>query len=235
MTQVEGTLTPFAEGVWLDTGPSRILGMKLTATMTVLRLAGDDLLLHSPIAMTPARRAAVEALGRVLHLYAPNLYHHLWIDEWAAGFPAARVHAPAGLSRKRPGLRIDRVHRSAPEPAFTGVVDELCIGGFRLEESVLFYRPARTLVIADLAHNVGRPADPWTKLYTQAMGFYDRVALSRLIRWTAVSDRAALRRSIDDLLALSFERVVVGHGAPLESGAKQALASAYSWLPAASG
>src|SRR5262245_26151630 len=80
-------LTPFAEGVWLDTAPVRILGMELTATMTVLRLGDGGLLLHSPLALTPGRRAAVEALGPVMHLYAPNLYHHLRIGEWAAAFP----------------------------------------------------------------------------------------------------------------------------------------------------
>lgn len=98
------------------------------------------------------------------HLYAPNLYHHLRIGEWAAAFPSSWLHAPRGLARKRADLRIDRVHNVAPEPAFAGVVDERCIDGFRLEESVLFHRQARTLVVADLVHNIGRPQHRWAKL-----------------------------------------------------------------------
>lgn len=235
MAAADGALTPFAEGVWVDIAPVRILGMHLTATMTVLRLADGGLLLHSPIGMTPARRAAVDALGPVSHLYAPNLYHHLWIGEWAAAYPAARLHAPAGLVKKRPDLRIDRAHHAVPEPGFAGVVDELRIDGFRLEESVLVYRPARTSMVADLVHNVGRPQHVWTKFYARTMGFYDRVALSRVIRWAAVSNRGALRRSLDELLALPFDRLIVGHGTPLASGGKEALAAAYDWLPAASG
>jgi Domain of unknown function (DUF4336) len=226
-----GPLTAFAEGVWVDTEPVRILGTRLAATMTVLRLGDGGLLLYSPIAMTPERRAAVEALGPVAHLYAPNLYHHLRIGEWAAAFPSARLHAPAGLSRKRRDLRIDRAHDAAPEPAFAGIVDELRVEGFRLEESVLVYRPARTLLVADLVHNVGRPQHPWSKFYTRTMGFYDRVALSRMIRWTAFSDRAAARRSLDELLALPFDRLIVGHGTPLAAGGKQAVAAAFTWLP----
>jgi hypothetical protein len=62
------------------------------------------------------------------------------------------------------------------------------------------------------------------------MGFHDRVALSRVIRWTSFSDRAAARRSIDAVLALDFERVVVGHGLPIERGGKAALMAAFSWL-----
>lgn len=235
MAIADAALTPFADGVWLNTAPVRILGMQLTATMTILRLGDGSLLLYSPLEMTPQRRAAVAALGPVAHLYAPNLYHHLRIGEWAAASPAARVHAPAGLSKKRPDLRIDRIHCAIPEPAFGGVVDELCIEGFRLQESVLVYRPARTLVVADLVHNVGRPHDPWAKLYSRAMGFYDRVALSRMIRWVAVSNRAAFRRSLDELLTRPFDRLIVGHGTPLPSGGKEALAAAYGWLPATSG
>jgi hypothetical protein len=229
-------LRPFAEGVWVDSEPVHNfgnIGLRLTATMTVLRLGDKGLLLHSPVAMTAERRAAVAALGTVTHLYAPNLYHHLWIGEWAAAFPAARLHAPAGLAKKRRDLRIDRVHGAAPEPDFAGVIDELPIEGFRLHESVLVYRPARTLVVADLVHNVGRPQHGWTKLYTRTMGFYDRVALSRMLRWAAFSDRAAARRSFDALLALPFDRLVVGHGEPLATGAREALIAAYTWLPAA--
>jgi hypothetical protein len=223
-------VTPFAEGLWLDTGPSSMLGWQLTATMTVVRLGDGSLLLHSPIAMTPERRAAVEALGPVAHLYAPNLFHHLRIGDWAAAFPGARLHAPSNLSKKRPDLRIDRAHGTASEPAFAGVIEEHTIDGFRLEETALFHRPSATLIVADLVHNVGRPEHGWTKLYTQMMGFYDRVALSRVLRWTAVSNKDAMRRALDRLLELPFERLILGHGAPVISDAKEALAAAFSWL-----
>lgn len=224
--------TPFAQGVWLESGPVDIVGMPLTSTMTVLRLGDGSLLLCSPIELTPERRAAVEALGPVAHLYAPNAFHHLHIGEWAAAFPSARLHAPAGLAKKRPDLRIDRVHGTAPEPGFAGVVEELTIAGFRLEETALFVRPASTLVVADLVHNIGSPPHPWTKVYAGAMGFYDRIALSRMLRWMAFSDRAAARRSIDALLELPFDRVVLGHGTPITTDAREALATAYQWLSA---
>ena len=234
MVVVDGPLTLFVEGVWVGTAPVRFLGMQLTATMTVLRMSDGNLLLHSPLALTPERRAAIEALGAVAHLYAPNLYHHLHIGEWAAAFPSARLHAPAGLANKRRDLRIDRVHNAAPEPAFAGVVDELPIDGFRLQESVLVYRPARTLVVADLVHNIGQPQHRWTKVYTWTMGFYDRVAVSRMIRRTAFSDREAARRSLDEVLRRPFDRLIVGHGAPLPAGGPEAVAAAYTWLPAVS-
>jgi hypothetical protein len=68
MGVANGPLTPFADGVWVDTGPVRFLGLQLTATMAVLRLGDASPLLYAPLAMTPERRAAVEGLGRVAHL-----------------------------------------------------------------------------------------------------------------------------------------------------------------------
>lgn len=222
-------LRPLTHGVWLDTAPVSILGMRLTSTMTVLRLDDDRLLVHSPIALTPARRDAIAALGEVAHLYAPNLYHHLALGEWIAAFPSACVHAPPGLAKKRPDLRIDRTldrpHELARE------LDELRVDGFRLDEHVLFHRASRTLVVADLVHNIGRPPGAWTKIYAGMMGFYDRVAISRMIRWAAFHDRVAARRSVDAILALPFERVVVGHGAPLLECAHERLTEALAFLP----
>lgn len=226
-------LVPFTRGVWVSTEPVQFLRMRLTATMAVFRLNDNELLLYSPVAITRNRRAAIEGLGAVAHLYAPNLFHHTWVGEWASAFPSARVHAPARLANKRPDLRIDRVHSSSPEPAFANIVDELPIDGFRLDECALFHRPSRTLVVADLLHNVGRPQHRWTKLYTRTMGFYDRIALSRVIRWTGFRDKVAGRRSLDRLLQLPFDRLIVGHGKPITVGARAALSAAYSWLEVA--
>jgi hypothetical protein len=111
------------------------------------------------------------------------------------------------------------------------VIDELRIDGFRLEETVLYYRPARALIVADLVHNIGAPTHAWTRLYSKLFGFYDRVALSRMIRWVGFSDPIATRRSVDSVLRCPFETLIPGHGAPLFSGAHEALAAAYAWLP----
>jgi hypothetical protein len=223
-------LRQFAEDVWLASDPVRIVGMKLTATMTVVRLPGSRLLLHSPVAMTQERRASVESLGTVTHLYAPNTFHHIWMAEWAREFPGACVHGPAALRKKCPELRIDRAHDLDPLSDLSEEFDEVHIDGFALEESVLVHRPSRTLVVADLVHNVGQPTDRWTAFYTKAMGFYDRVAISRMIRWTAFSDTQAARHSLERLASHSFERLVVGHGAPLEHDAREAVFGAYDWM-----
>lgn len=226
-------LRSLTDGVWIDEHPVRIVGMKLTATMTVLRLGDGTLLVHSPIPATAERLAAVAARGPVAHLFAPNTFHHAWLAEWSAAHPSAKVHAPRGLGRARPALRIDRFHDEAPDSSLAGDITAVRIEGFRLEEAALIHRPSATLVVADLVHHVGRPEDAWTRVYTTAMGFYDRVAMSRMIRWTAFSDRRAARRGVDAILAHPLEQLVVGHGTPVVGEVNAQLAGALAFLPPA--
>lgn len=226
-------LSAFADGVWYDEGPVQgPVGLRLSATMTVLRVA-DGLLVHSPLPLTAERRSAVESLGRVAHLYAPNTFHHSWLGEWSQAFPSATVHAPAELGKKRGDLRIDRFHDRADAFDFGGYVTEVPIRGFRLVETALVHRPGSTAVVTDLVHNIGRPTHTWTRFYARLMGFYDRVAISRVIRWTAFSDKGAARQSVDALLDHTFEGLLVGHGAPIPAFGRDALARATAWLPAA--
>ena len=226
MTQTATELAPFADDVWLSAAPVSFLGLRLTATTTIVRLADGGLLVHSPGPLTATLRQQTDALGPVRHLYAPNLLHHRGLGAWSAAYPSARVHAPGGLARKHPGLLIDRTLMDG--------IDEIPIEGFRPRETALLHRASGTLVVADLVQNVGRPDHGWTALYARAMGFYDRVALSRAIRWTGFDDRRAARRALERILALEFDRLVVGHGAPLSTGGHAALAAAYAWLRPAS-
>ena len=223
-------LAVFHSDILLGTEPVRIVGMKLSATMTIVKLPHSELLVFSPVAMTPCRLAAVEALGNVTHLYAPNTFHFRWLAEWAEAFPKAKVHAPRGLASKRPDLRIDRFHDEDLPDALAGVLDEVQIEGFLLEESVLVHRPSGTLLVADLVHNVGQPEHWWAAIYSRAMGFYNRVAISRVLRWTAFRDPEATRHSLERLAKIPFDRLVVGHGAPLAQGAHQAVLDAYTWI-----
>lgn len=223
-------LIPFGDDIYLCSDPVRIVGMKLSATMTVVRLPARQLLVYSPIGLTAQRRAAIESLGTVSHLYAPNTFHHRWIGEWAWAFPNARIHAPRPLQKKRSDLNVYRLCGEHSLGELANAFEEVTIDGFALHESVLLHRPSGTLLVADLVHNIGKPTGFWTRAYSSAMGFYDRVALSKMIRWTAFTDAAKARESLDTLMSLDFDRLVVGHGSPIDGGARQVLAEAYDWL-----
>ena len=64
--------------------------------MTVIRLKDGRILVHSPVPIEPDLRSAVENLGQVAALIAPNLFHHQFIAEWRVGVPRGKGVLCAG-------------------------------------------------------------------------------------------------------------------------------------------
>ncbi len=75
--------------LWITDSPLRFLGLEVGARMTVVRLPGPKLLLHSPIAAAPDLVREVKALGPVAYLVAPNRLNHLFVGEWQRACPDA--------------------------------------------------------------------------------------------------------------------------------------------------
>ena len=68
--------------LWTRDAPQRFFGVEVGARMTVVRLPGPRLLLHSPVPAAPELLREVEALGPVAYLVAPNKFHHLSAGDW---------------------------------------------------------------------------------------------------------------------------------------------------------
>ncbi len=198
--------------------------------MTVVRLPGPRLLLHSPVAATAELVREVEALGPVAYLVAPNRFHHLSLGEWLRACPEALAYVAPGLDKKRPDLKIAGVLTDEPEPGWAGTVDQVLVSGFPLaNEVVFFHRPSNTLVATDLAFNVGSSSPPLTRLVFRLSRAYGRLSPTLLER-LFVRDRPAFRRSLERIFEWPFERVVVAHGQVSETGGREELIRGYSWV-----
>jgi hypothetical protein len=73
------------------------LGVRMPIRATIVRCAGGGLWVHSPTPLSPELVAAVEALGPVQDLVAPNCMHDISIGAWGKQFPGARLWAAPGL------------------------------------------------------------------------------------------------------------------------------------------
>jgi glyoxylase-like metal-dependent hydrolase (beta-lactamase superfamily II) len=195
--------------------------------MTVIRLRAGGLILHSPGPLAPALREELDALGPVAFIVVPQM-HGRFAGRAAKAYPSARVlAAPAAPSLREP-LAFHASLADQPPAAWAGEVETHPLLGFRLHEVVLFHRPSQTLVITDLCFNVQRSSSPVARAFFRANGMWRRFGPSRLVRLLGVSDRAAFRRSLEQVLRWDFERVVPGHGDVLERGGRPALRAA--WL-----
>ena len=216
--------------LWVSDSSLRFLGLEVGTRMTIVRLPGPKLLLHSPISATPDLVREVKALGPVAYLVAPNRLHHLFIGEWQQACPDALLYVAPGLDSKRADLSIEGVLGDEPEPAWEATLDQVFLGGFPFaNEVVFFHRPSATLIATDLAFNVGASSPPLTRFVFRLGGTFGRLSPALLER-LLVRDRTAFRHALERILEWPFDRVVVAHGEVSEKGGREELVSGYSWL-----
>jgi hypothetical protein len=216
-----------AEGVWAAESELRLpAGVRMPIRMTVLDVGGGELLLHSPIAIDDDLRNEIAELGRVRHVLAPNLLHHLHAAPALARFPGSRLYAPPGLAEKCPGLEVHRTLDGPVPPELDAELElELVRGVPKLNEVVVLHRRSGTLVVADLVFNVVAPRGLGAHLLFLSVGCHGRLAQSRAFRFMT-RDRAAAGESARRILNWRFERLIPAHGEVLAQDAPARLAAA---------
>lgn len=243
-TSTETTYPPLnvpkevAQDIWIvDGGPIQVMGLPLPLRMTVLRLGNGDLLLHSPIQHSEHLQHALERLGRIRHLIAPDSAHWFFLLTWQQACPNALTWGAPGLrSRaqvKKVGLRIDRDLETTPSAEWADEIEQVIVpGGFGFAEVDFFHRASRTLVLTDLVLNL-EPA----KLPPLAR------QLARLIGATAPDGKAPIylrlviglkrepaTRAAVQMIAWQPQRVIFTHGRWFDQDGTAALKRSLAWL-----
>lgn len=224
-------LTPLHPDLHVCAVPYKTMGICIGRQLVVVRLPGGGVWIHSPIPWSDALRAEVGRLGAVRHVVGPNRLHDECLKEFQAEYPGAEFHAAPGLAADRRDIRFVAPPLSdEPHPDWRGALDQhLLRGRPRFNEVVFLHRASRSLIIADLAINAGAEAHWLLRLILRLDGSYGRLASTRFSK-NLIKDRAALRASLDTVLAWDFDRIVVGHGRNVETGGKAALREAFSFL-----
>ena len=205
-------------------------GFHMPTRMTVLPLGPGRIALVSPIPIDDAIAAELASLGEVAFLVAPNLLHHLYLGDAIARYPEATVLAPRGLRTKRPDLRIDRALEDGLPEELAAHVEAVRIDEApSVDEFVFFHRQRRTLVVTDLVFHVREPVGFVAHVTFFLVGCHGRLGQSRAWRFF-VKDRKAAAASVERLLALPFEALVVAHGENVPLEARAGLEKALGWM-----
>ena len=219
------------ENVWVAEQPLKFMGIEVGTRMTVIRLADGALWVHSPVHLTSELRRAVETIGRVRFVVAPNSLHHLFIAEWTATWPESLACASPSLPRKRKDLRFHRVLTGETPSEWAGQIDMLLWHGApSVGEVVFFHRASRTLVLTDSLHNPGRDGSEFANVVFRFFGGRTDRPSTWLVDRIVNSDRKAARRTVDAILEWGFRRIILAHGAVVEHDAVRAFREAYTWL-----
>jgi hypothetical protein len=155
---------------------------------------------------------AINELGDVAYIVAPNRMHHLFLGKCAERYPEARTFGPPGLAEKVPALRVDEVLKDAPPSDWADHFEQLVVQGApKMSEVVFLHKDTRTLVVSDLFFNIVRPANLRTKFVLTLMGTRGKLAKSR--GWSLMTeDKAAFDTSVRKVLDWDFDNLVMAHG-----------------------
>lgn len=221
----------FGQNLWLEGGAPVIGagGFRFPTRMAVISLP-DGVLVWSPVAWTEALGAEVAVIGPVGHILTPNHLHNLFLREWVAHYPQARIHAPPGLARKLPDLDSSRPLADGPDPEWGGDIDLAILPNRIADEVVLFHRPSGTALFCDLLQ--GMPPGwftGWRAVIAKAdlmTGDVPRVPR----KFRLAMRRKAARPVLERILDWPVERVVMAHGTPVEEGGRDFLRRAFDWM-----
>lgn len=212
------------DGIWVLDHDFKMMGIPIGTRATVIRLGDGGLFLHAPGPLSLESIDAINALGPVRCIVAPNDFHHLYLEESHRAWPNADVYVSAGLPTKRPELTYAHVLGDEVPAAWAGDLEQVWMRGAPKVNEVVFFHPrSRTLILTDLAFNVTGSVPFLLRVFILINGVVGRLAISRLMK-AMYRDRGSARPGAEKILAWDFDRITLCHGDVIESGAKVMLA-----------
>ncbi len=222
----------FAEDIWIASGPCvESAGFTYPTRMAVIRLEDGALFVSSPVSLSADLRKALDALGPVRFVIAPNSLHHLALQQWRAAYPNALFYAAPSLRARRKDIAFDADLTDAPAPWSDQIASVIVRGNAITTEVVFFHRKSGAALFTDLLQNF--PPDwfkGWRALIARLDGMLAPAPRVPQKFRVAFTDRKSARQDIAAILAWPTKRVLMAHGDPVREDGAAFLQRAFSWL-----
>jgi hypothetical protein len=227
---------PVAANIGIVDGPFEYLtvaGVRLplpfTTRMTVVRLSGGDLFLHSPTKFDRTLARELESLGTIRHLVSPNQFHYAHIGEWLNAFPDAIAWASPGVRRRSKARSID-VHfardlGASPPHEWHDELDQTLFPGGYFKEFIFFHRASQSLIVTDAIINLelDKVDEPW-RTFTRMSGMvHPRGQVFFGMRLPFMLQREQADCVIAKLRAWQPRRILLSHGRCFDVDADQVI------------
>jgi hypothetical protein len=230
-------LEAIGDSIWLVDGEVvNFYGFPYPTRSVVVRLDNGNLWIWSPIGLSANLRSQIDQLGRVTHLVSPNKIHQLYLQDWKASYPGAKVWGPQSTIHKRTDLSFEAPLTNEAPSDWSSEIDQFWFQGSpALDEVVFHHRKSGTAILADLSENFGQEFleaqwAPWKRLIARTWKITEPFGYPplewRLSWWRRKGARAVLQR----LLATEPRQVVMAHGEWQASDGRRYLEKAFGWL-----
>ena len=223
----------FGDNIWTASGPIAVVaGFKYPTRMVVIRLSSGALFVWSPIALSDALRAAVDALGPVHYVVALNALHHLFITEWRQAHSSAKIYAAPGLRERRREITFDGDLNESPPSDWSSDIDQVVVrGNWITTEVVFFHRKSRTVIFANLIQHFDTG---WFTGWRAMIARLDLLttptpAVPRKFQ-IAFTNRNVARDALHRILKWPIENILMAHAAPINEDGRAVVMRAFEWL-----
>ena len=224
------------DALWVAEGEIvSFFGAAYPTRSVIARLANGDLWVWSPAKLTDDLQNEVNGLGPVRHLVSPNKLHHLYLQEWKAAYPEAKLWGPQSTIKKRHDLKFQQALADSPPVDWHPDIDQAWFrGSFAMDEIVFFHRPSATAIVADLIQTFSEHflREHWGRwrFFARLDGLTEDKACAPLEWRLSFINRAPARRARGKVLNWSCQRVIVAHGELPHANGKTFLSKSFRWL-----
>ena len=209
-------------------------GFPFPTRMTLIRLAGGDLWVHSPENLTDQLQQELATLGTVRYLISPNKLHHLFLEQWMAAYPDALTYSAPGLAQKRKDIQFAEELSDYPDRRWSREVEQTIFRGSpSMEEVVFYHRSSKTLILTDLIENFDpRTLNWWQRGLARLAGTvhpHGKMPLDWRLTFLLGSKEKA-RASLRRIMAWDIQNVVLSHGKCVFGFGDEFVRNSFSWL-----
>jgi hypothetical protein len=190
---------------------------KFPRRMTIVRITGKRLIIHSGIALDEPEMARIESFGRPCFYIAPSALHRMDVKPWKQRYPELLIACPPGARGKvEERVKVDTV---APDFGDAAVNYAPADGTAEREGALIVRCPHGTsLVLNDLIFNVRKQPGLAGLLFETVGVTGPEPKMPKLVMRKIVEDKSALRAQLERWANLDdLRRIIVSHGAPIEA------------------
>ncbi len=228
---------PVSENVWIfEGGIVPFFTCPYPTRSVVVRLPSGGLWVWSPVKLTAELKQEILSLGTPEHLVSPNKIHHLYLQDWKAAWPGAKLWGPESTIGKRKDLAFEDALDTTVPTAWEDQFDMVRFAGsLAMDEVVFFHRASQTAILADLSENfsqvfLARHWRPWQRVIANLWGIVEGRGYAPLEWRLSFLNRRKARRARDKILSWAPQRVIMAHGEWQRENGTAFLEKALSWV-----
>lgn len=205
--------------LFIDTDLTMPMGIQLPVRSVVVKTSQGGVFI-SPGPTVIDNKENISAFTNIKFIVAPNLFHHLNIKKAFHSFPQAELWGVKGFEKKREDIKWTHYFDIDNWPLQEELMAIYVQGAPKVNEVVFLHKKSKSLIVSDLCFNLQKTRGLAGWIVFNLFGTYKKFAVSRFIM-KFIEDRAAFKKSVEQILEWDFDKIIVSHGEVVTENAKE--------------